>query len=159
MATTGTIPQIQPGTTEKWFDELVATIRTHELQLHSNTATSELKGFYNDLINKNMDAANKKSLELSAQYFISKMLLEYLSELRKGGRLPINLALQLSQNGINVWAIIEDDDDDAEHALYEAEARINAQFHKYGFRIDTTVLEKSDNFDIPSQFQQFPIHT
>lgn len=157
MATTGTISQTQPGTTAIWFDELVATIRSHELQLHSNTAPDEMKGFYNDLINKNMDATNKKSLELSAQYFISKMLVEYLAELRKGGRVPVDLALQLSQNGINVWAIIEDDDDATEHALYESEARVNAQFHKYGFRIDTTILEKSDSFDIPSQFQQISI--
>jgi hypothetical protein len=109
------------------------------------------------LINNNMDVANKISLEVSSQYFILKMLVEYLSDLRKGGRLPVTLALQLSQNGINVWAIIEDDDDATEHALYESEARVNAQFHKYGFRIDTTILEKSDSFDIPSQFQQIPI--
>ena len=144
--------------TEKWFDNLVATIRAHQIQIESGIADDGLKQIYTAFINRDMDKIHESARETSTRYLISKMLFTFFENMKKPGHLPLELALQLSGNGINVWAVVNDDDEKTEREIILSAAKTNADFHDLGLRIDTTILEKSDNFPIPNQFQKVIFH-
>lgn len=52
-----------------------------------------------------------------------------------------------------MWAEIADNDEQMEKILLIAEAKINANYHQFGFAMETTIVEKSDNFIIPNHYQ------
>lgn len=144
--------------TEKWFDNLVATIRAHQVQIESGIADDVMKNMYAAFINHDLDKIHELSRESSSRYLISKMIFTFFDNFKKPGNLPIELALQLSNNGVNIWAIVDDYDENAEREIILSTAKTNAAFHDLGLRIDTTILEKSDNFPIPNQFQKVIFH-
>ncbi len=39
----------------EWFDNLIATLRTHELQLETDTAPDDMKKMYEILMSDNLD--------------------------------------------------------------------------------------------------------
>jgi hypothetical protein len=63
-----------------------------------------------------------------------------------------SLSLQLSDLNILVWAVVNDDDEETKDQLFLLEAEVNAKYSDYGLYISTTIMEKSDNCAIPSQF-------
>ncbi len=67
----------------KWFEELIATIQTHQLMLDTDTATDELKKFYSTAMEGNADKLALQSKNLGQQHFISGILLDYVSHLSK----------------------------------------------------------------------------
>lgn len=144
--------------TEKWFDNLVATIRAHQVQIESGIADDAIKNFYAAFINRDMDKIHESARETSTRYLISKMLFTFFENLKNPESMPLELALQLSGNGINVWAVVNDDDAKTERNIILSAAKTNADFINVGLRIDTTILEKSDNFPIPNQFQKLIYH-
>lgn len=65
---------------------------------------------------------------------------------------PRDLAYEISFNNISIFAIVSNDDSLEAKVLLDAEARLNAKYYEYGFRIDTTILEESDNIPIPNGY-------
>lgn len=141
-------------TSENWFDDVIATIRSHQLLLDSGVADQNLQKVYSAFINQDADAIHTLSRETSNRYLISKMIFEFVKNLKESQKLPAELALQLSQNGVNVWAVVNDDDELAERSLILSAAKTNANYVDLGLRIDTTIIEQSDNFPIPEQFKK-----
>lgn len=135
-----------------WFDNLVATIRKDQLLLESGIAPKEIKEAYNLLMCGNNQKLQVAVRNLNSSYFIEKLVLSYIQELNARKSAPVKLALQLSESKILVWAEIKDNDEKTEDALLLAEAKINAEYHKFGFNISSTIMEESDNYPIPEQF-------
>jgi hypothetical protein len=146
VATTPTLQTVQ----EAWFENFIAAVRTHQLQLETNTAPNDLKKAYsvfmhgsdNDLAMLNRVTANK--------HFIQKIILEYMNRVRE--RMPQKLAFDLNGNEVLVWAEIKNDDEELEDFLLMAEAEVNAQYHKYGYDITSTIVEQRDNLNVPNHF-------
>ena len=145
---------VLPKETEmtRWFDDLVATIRKDQLLLETGVASQETKKMYDLFFHADIDQLQKNVRKSSASYFIQRLVMDYIKEVRERGRTPNKLALQLSESRILVWAEIKDDDEDTEDALLLAEAKINAKYGAEGFHVSSTILEESDNYKIPGQF-------
>jgi len=135
---------------EQWFDKLVATIRIHELELETNTASTEIKEFYNNVIKGNDNEMAFFGKNLSQKHFVSKIILDYVSIF--GKNLPLKLAFDYNDSAVLVWAEIEEDNFQVEKELILAEARINANYHKYGFAMSSTIVEDCDNLVIPNHY-------
>lgn len=135
---------------EQWFDELVATIRTHELALHTNTASDELKEFYNNVIKGNDNEMAFFGKSLSQKHFVSKIILDYVSIF--GKKLPLKLAFDYNDSAVLVWAEIEENNFQIEKELILAEAKINANYHQYGFAMSSTIVENCDNLAVPNHY-------
>lgn len=144
-----------PQTSERqqWFDELIATLRTHELQLETNTAPKEIKEFYDVIMGNNWDEMFRLNKAASQQYFVGKIIVDYIKLLDKN--LPSKLAFDFNDSEVLVWAEIEDNNDAQEKALARAESKINAQFHPYGFDMESLIVEKGDNLDVPNHYKIF----
>jgi hypothetical protein len=136
-----------------WFEEFIAAIRTHQLQLETNTAPEELRRLYGVFINGNATDLAVLSKMNANQHFIKNVIVEYLQEISK--KLPIRLAFDLDDSEVLVWAEINDDDEEMENFLLLAEAKVNANYHKYGYDLTSTIVEVRDGLSIPNHYSIF----
>ena len=148
-----TIPHVQVQERAEWFDNLIAALRTHELQLETNTAPKELVDLYKNLMGNNIDELLKTNKAITQQHFVSKIILEFLRLLDKN--IPNKLALDFNDSEVLVWAEIDDNNEAQEKNLARAESKINACFHNYGFDMETMIVAKSDNLPIPNHYKVF----
>src|SRR5688500_5465677 len=103
-----------------WFDELISTLRVHELQLETETADPKLKKLYESIFSNNLDEVFRMNKAASQKYFVQKIVLDYLTIL--DDKMPIKLAFDFNDSEVLVWAEIEDNDQECESQLTRAEA-------------------------------------
>lgn len=144
---------IQDAERSQWFDHLVATLRTHEIQLETGTASREIEKFYEHLLGNNLDELLKENKRRTQQHFVSKIIVDFLSKL--DNKLPNKLAFDFNDAEVLVWAEIDDNDEKQEKVLARAESSINAAFHEFGFDMELMIVEKSDNLPIPNHYRVF----
>jgi len=136
----------------KWFDELIATINTHRLMLETDVANNEHKNFYNLLITGSEIEISAMGHELTRISILKNMLIDYLQEISNKKIKPEKIAFNHTNSGLLVWAVIADNDEKSENDLLLSAAKINSKYSKYGFSINSTILEKSDNYPIPKHY-------
>ncbi|MBI1782286.1 MAG: hypothetical protein HYR66_13125 [Sphingobacteriales bacterium] len=141
------------STRAEWFDNLIATLKTHELQLETNTASEEMRQVYDIFMGDDLDAMFKMNKDTTQKYFVRKIIVEYLKSLDKN--LPQKLAFDFNDSEVLVWAEINDNDEVQEKILARAESRINSIFHPYGFDMESMIVEKGDNLPIPNHYKTF----
>jgi Mg2+ and Co2+ transporter CorA len=144
---------ITDTSTNAWFDEFIATIRTHQLQLETNTANSELENLYKIIFSGNTSQMAKLAKDNANQHFIKAMVLEYLKEIHNA--MPNKLAFDMNDNEVLVWAEINDDAEELENQLILAEAKVNAKYHQYGYDITSMITETSDYLSLPSHYVEY----
>ncbi len=86
--------------TESWFDSIVATLRAHQVQLETDTASDEITSIYNTLMHGDTDTLlfqNKLGIQ---RHFVSQILLEYIKQLSK--QLPEKLAFDFNDASVLV---------------------------------------------------------
>ena len=89
---------------------------------------------------------------LSSQFFIEELIKEFISELNERKVNTNQLAFDLSDAKVLVWAEIDDFDEKSEDGIILAEAKTNSKFAKYGFHISSTIIEKEDNLSVPPHY-------
>lgn len=134
-----------------WFDNFVATLRSHQLQIETDTAPKELKALYEDLFSGNMESILKASKQASQEFFVKRIILDYLKKLEKN--LPKKLAFDFNDSEVLVWAEVEDDNAEMERKLIMTEASVNAKYHDYGFAMNSTIVESDDEMPIPNHYK------
>lgn len=136
-----------------WFDNVVATLRVHKMQLDTFTASPEMRKMYDILLSGNTDNMASMSKNNAQRHFVSKMLVDYVGFINK--KSALKLAFDFNDSNVLVWAEISDDDDVMERSLIMAEAKINAKYHEFGFDMTTTLVETRDHLSIPNHYQIF----
>ena len=137
-----------------WFDELIATFRADQLSLETGTAGKDKKELYTHLIKGDTDPAVRKINQTITQTYVSRMFVDFMSEITNRQMKPVSLSVALSGTALHIWAVINDNDEKAEADIFLAEAKVNADYNSYGYGIDTVILEVSDNYPIPSHYQK-----
>ena len=143
----------QENLLDQWFDELVGTLKAHQLFLETGIADEDTKSLYSTLIQGNSDEIAALGNALAQKHFVTQILYKYLSIISKN--LPLKLAFDISGQEVLVWAEIEDDNEQLEHALIMAEAKVNAEFHKFGYDLTSMIVEKSEYLSIPNHYSIF----
>lgn len=90
---------------------------------------------------------------MATTVFVKAMLIDYIQEINERSIKLIDIALDNTNSGLLVWAIIDDDDENAEDNLLLSAAKVNAKYNQFGFAISSTILEKSDKHPIPEHYQ------
>lgn len=137
----------------EWFDDLIAALKTHELLLETNTATEEMKQFYEAIMGDNLDELFKMQKTTAQKYFVGKIVFDFLKIL--DNHVPLKLAFDFNASEVLVWAEVDDNDEMQEKILSRAESKINAIYHPYGFDMETMIVESSDNMPIPNHYKIF----
>jgi hypothetical protein len=138
---------------EKWFDDLVAELRSHQVQLETNTASKEMKKIYETVLTGNANQLAHLGKFNAQKHFVTRIIIEYIELLKN--KLPLKLAFNFNDSEVLVWAEIDGEDSIKERELLKAEAEINAKYHPFGFDMETTIVEKEDCLPIPNHYQTF----
>lgn len=136
-----------------WFDNLVATLKVHKMQLETYTASPEMRKMYDIFFSGNTDNMASMSKNNVQRHFVSKILFDYIGFISKNP--PLKLAFDFNDSNVLVWAEIPNDDELMERILIMAEAKINAKYHNFGFDITTTLVETRDYLSIPNHYVNF----
>jgi hypothetical protein len=141
------------NTTEQWFDELVSTLRTHQLMIETQTIDEDKKNFYDILQGSNTLEVSHLSRTISQRQIIGSILWDYLKIIKDNK--PQKLAFDYNDSEVLVWAEIDENNEQLEKQLYLAEAQINAKYHQYGFDMTSMIVENTDNITTPNHYKPF----
>lgn len=140
----------------QWFDDLVSTLRVHEVALERGVADEQTSEMYTMLMRGNSDEMALNGKRTAQKHFVTNIIVDYLKGSIEGtADVKVDfrkLAFSFNDSEVLVWAEIADDREDLEKALIMAEARINAKYHDFGFDMNTTVVEESDYLPVPSHY-------
>lgn len=138
---------------DTWFDDFVAGLRAHKMQLETLTASTEVRNLYETLFTGNADEIAHMGKMQIQKHFVTRIVVDFLALI--ANKVPTKLAFDFNDSEVLVWAEINNDDEAMEKALLKAEAIINAKFHPYGFDMETTIVEQRDELTIPNHYQVF----
>lgn len=141
-----------------WFDKFLSSISVDRMLMETNTASPETDKIYKDLIYERYDEIHSMARTTSSFYFINKLVIDYLIELKSFRAIPQKLALDVSDAKILVWAQIKDNDDLTEDALILSEARANSKYSDNGFYVSSTIVEESDSLEVPPHYHEIKIN-
>ena len=152
---TKNIAEQQSKKQDQWFEKLISSIKVDKLQLQTNTASDDKIRMYNNMIEGKHSEMFSDMRNISSQFFIETLVKEYLIELNNRNVNTSQLAFELSDAKILVWAEINDFDESSEDGLILAEAKINSKYSKFGFHISSTIVEKGDNLHFPPHYSSY----
>lgn len=139
---------------DSWFENFIDVVKADHFIMSSGVAPEETRNMYKALILNDEIELAKNSRKMSTMIFIKSLVKDYVTELTSQQNLPLKLALGLSDSKILVWSEINDDDEKTEDALLIAEAKVNGKYHDQGFYVNSTIIEKSDNLNVPPHYQK-----
>ena len=84
-----------------------------------------------------------------------KILGRYISSGISQNESLLKLAFDFNDSEVLVWAEIVDDNEEIERELILLAAKLNVEFHEYGFHICSTIVEQEDCLSIPNHYQIF----
>ncbi|HBF87465.1 MAG TPA: hypothetical protein DDX39_02395 [Bacteroidales bacterium] len=143
---------------DKWFTCFISHLKSDQIQLSSGLASPEKKEFYEIVMSNNIEKMINTIDKEKHRLLTETVILTYINELINERKTAIcNLAFDSKSTGLKIWAVINDDDELAERNLILSEAKANYYAQKYNYHLSTTIVEKSDNFEIPSQYKQMKI--
>ena len=145
--------QLSDSSIDNWFSGLVDTLKADHFMLKQKVASKDKEAMYKAFITGDEASILSNARKSTTQLFVRRLVLEYLSELANYEYRPLKLALGLSDSKILVWAEVNDGDEEMENLLLLTEAKINNKYLKDGFFINSTIIEKSDNLNIPPHYQ------
>jgi hypothetical protein len=144
---------------EQWFSGLFHALETDKLMLETNTASGKTREMYDALMSDDILTMGVLAKEAFNRTLTKKALIDFIGQIRKCDYKPKKIAFDMAESSLLVWAVVADDDFDAEKALYLMQAALNADFKKADYRINTTVVEVSDHLEIPSHYREFPLNS
>lgn len=134
-----------------WFDSFIGTLRAHEMQLETQTATPQMQSMYQNLLSGNVESVILAGKQQAKEFFVTKIIVEYVTEIQS---IPLTkLAFDHNDSEVLVWIQISDDDTDSENKLILAEAKVNAKYHDFGYHICSVIVETSDELPVPNHYQ------
>lgn len=140
----------QQSVFEAWFDDFIATLRTHQLQLETDTAQAELKKFYDLIFNSNENELAHFAKTGAQKHFVPRIIIDYVKHI--SAAMPLKLAFDYNDSEVLVWAEINNGDTEQEKSLLRAEAIINSKYHGFGFDMETTIVEPGDKIPVPNHY-------
>ncbi|GAA0874002.1 hypothetical protein GCM10009118_04100 [Wandonia haliotis] len=137
---------------DTWFNGLISSIEMDKFLMTEDLASDETKAFYKAVMSDNVEDVLRQTRVASTMYFIEKMIIDFLSEIKKRGVEYNNLALDMGNSKILAWIELKNDDEKSEDNLIMAEAKVNAKYHDEGFHISTTIVEELDQITVPEHY-------
>lgn len=124
---------------QQWFDEMVATLRSHELQLETGLASKELAKFYETLRGGSELQLAQLAIEQGERVVVLNLILSVLNALSEFEIKEV--WLNLSQKTLNVWVKTDVKDRAVYRSIINAIAKVNAAIEEIDYFIDVFVIQ------------------
>lgn len=138
---------------EQMLNQVVTDTMMHDIKALPN----DTHKLYNDLATGNIEHALELSKDAYFMHVYQKLISDYFSKLSFSETKPNQLAVCLSHSKLLIWAEISDDDEKLENQLILLQAEMNVKYEKNGLIVKTTIVEESDNFEIPNHYSMVPL--
>lgn len=146
--------QVDQEQSAQWFNQFIHEIKADQLMYESDTLPGEVKETYDHLIKGNLLEALKGVKDTMTMEISRELVLSFLKDLLgKRKALPSKIAFHLAKAKVYAWIEIEDDNEEAEKAVFLSEAKANFDFSDYNLSLSTTVVESSDEMEVPAHYQ------
>lgn len=141
----------------EWFDKVSFDVHLEKTKHEAGAMPDKLKALYTELMNGEINLLAEHSQQVANNYYRKKIALDYLDNLIKIDCNLNQLAINYNMNSVLIWSVIEDDDEQSEDCLIMLQAKLNAMYQDKGYRISTTIVEKSDPIPMPSHYREIKI--
>lgn len=138
---------------DKWFEELIGAFRSLQKKLEVDQSNSPERVLVETLMTGSKNDVAAMSKNVAQTHFVQSIIFDYLQIIKN--ELPEKLAFSYNDSEVLVWAELKDDDWEMEKNLILAEAKIKANYAKYGYNMVSTFVESSDNLPIPNHYKVF----
>lgn len=146
--------QVDQEQSAQWFNQFIHEIKADQLMYESDTLPGEVKETYDHLIKGDIEEAYKGMRDAMTRGISMGLVLSFLNELLgKRKSAPKKVAFHLAKAKVYAWIEIEDDNQEAEKAVFLSEAKVNFDFSDYNLSLSTTVVESSDEMEVPAHYQ------
>lgn len=142
-------------THDDWFNGIIAKLREDQSMINDNSAPDDVKKLYNTFLAGTTDEIIHQGKRMSHSYFVTNIVAKFVQLIQEF--MPEQLAFAYSDSEVLVWAELKNDDWDTERKLILAAAKVNAEYHKFGYDITNVFVEECDNLSIPNHYQPFKI--
>jgi hypothetical protein len=138
-----------------WFETLIDQLRADRTEISCGIAPKEKEVFYTKFVTKPVEEILNDNRKVLIMNYIERALKTYNEKLKEYDSKPLKVAFNFADSKVYVFAIIDNDDEKTEDALFLSEAYVNSKFREYGVHLSTTILEKDDNYKIPEHYKTF----
>jgi len=138
-----------------WFESLIEQLRSDRTAINCGIAPKEKEEFYSKFVTKSIEEIMNDNRKVLIMNYIERALKTYNEKLNEYESKPLKVAFNFADSKIYVFAIIDNDDEKTENALFLSEAYVNAKYREYGVYLSTTILEKEDNYNIPEHYKTY----
>ncbi|MCE7038968.1 hypothetical protein [Dyadobacter sp. CY312] len=138
----------------EFIDDTIASLEIDKMNIGLGVANPYTVDFFSKLsAGKVNDVFYQLSQEIKKNA-AQEMIRQFLSHLPKLKELPFNrLAVGVDSSYLRVWVEMNEYNESWERDLYLAEAFVNSKSGSVGLQLDVFIIEKEDNFSIPSGYQ------
>lgn len=135
---------------QQWFDEMVATLRSHELQLETGLASKELAKFYETLRGGSELQLAQLAIEQGERVVVLNLILSVLNALSEFEIKEV--WLNLSQKTLNVWVKTKGRSTEIKKAIILKIAEINASIIESDFFVDEYIVSDKEVITPPKNY-------
>lgn len=142
----------------EWFENFINSIEIDKMMIDAGVANPETEELYKHFVNRDIEKIAQLTMDTMHKRLTESIIINFVHELiYKRNKKPIKIAFDSSDSKVLVWAEIEDEDESTEDALLLTEAKLNHHIYDYNYHVSTTIVEKSDNLNIPNQYKELKI--
>lgn len=138
-----------------WFESLIDQLRADRTAISCGIAPKDTEEFYTKFVTTSVEKILNDNRKVLTMNYIERALKVYNEKLKEYSSKPLKVAFNFADSKVYVFAIIDNDDEKTEDALFLSEAYVNAKFSEFGIYFTTTILEKEDNYTIPEHYKIF----
>lgn len=138
-----------------WFESLIDQLRADRTAISCGIAPKDTEEFYTKFVTTSVEKILNDNRKVLTMNYIERALKVYNEKLKEYSSKPLKVAFNFADSKVYVFAIIDNDDEKTEDALFLSEAYVNAKFSEFGICFTTTILEKEDNYTIPEHYKIF----
>ncbi len=141
----------------EWFDKTICSLEGDKFMMQNKIANPETEKMYNSLITGNIQTVLMEFRKMSGGFIAKNIVVDFVDSLINTQHLPSTLAFSVSDSKVFLWAEIKENDETAEDAIIESEAKINAKYYEVGYNVSTTIIEDCDKLKTPRHYINIPI--
>jgi|ERR1035437_10127165 hypothetical protein len=138
-----------------WFESLIDQLRADRTAISCGIAPKDKEEFYTKFVTTSVEKILNDNRKVLTMNYVERALKVYNEKLKEYNSKPLKVAFNFADSKVYVFAIIDNDDESTEDALFLSEAYVNAKFSEFGIYFTTTILEKEDNYTIPKHYKIF----
>ncbi len=136
---------------DSFFEKLKHLINVHHMELSKGVATAEVIELYTPLITGDTNTSLRRQKINADQNLSIITTTKFIAELFHQDPILSKLAINITNGKILVWAEVKDEDYSSLQKVLKAASIVNSR-DNYGFTIRPTVVEDTDEIEIPPHY-------